>query len=483
MKGLEIAYNSLEAQEDICKGFIERHEGEGWQHVQTYCDAGLSGGNTERPALQRMLRDAREGKLDCVVVFKLDRLARNHRDFVNLLAEMGECGVDVASVTENFDCRGPLGQAIRHFLGVFAEMERSIIRERCRERAEAARMRGIYLGSRPPYGYWKVEGRLVVEHGQAEVVRRMFRLYAGGMGSVRLAVRLNGRGELRSGVGEGAPRPWNSRTVLHVLKNPVYMGCIRSGAEYYEGLHEALVSRALWQQVQNRLSEVAAEVRARMVRAQQVPYPLRGVLVCADCGRKMGCYHQKKQGRRYYVCNTRRKHGPGSCSSFSLNADKVEHLLLGLFRSVPERRRGRLLEQAAADNCGGTLEMRFGNVFQEILYHARDGVLTLRMYPGAEAELSLPPRVLPDGVEYQLPTDMHCKGERRTSRRNALRPSTRAICVANAMRMEELLCSGAFESPAAMARALGLSRSLIYDRLELLNLPPGDMEQLLLDGE
>lgn len=480
MKGLEIAYNSLEAQEDICKGFIERHEAEGWKHVQTYCDAGLSGGTTERPALQQMLQDARDGKLDCVVVFKLDRLARNHRDFVNLLADLGELRVDVASVTENFDCRGPLGRAIRHFLGVFAEMERSFIRERCRERAEAARMRGIFLGSRPPFGYRKEAGRLVVDDKQAETVRRMFRLYAGGMGSVQLAAELNRRGELRVGRGNEPPRPWNSRTVLHALRNPVYVGCIRgSGAELHPGLQRSLVGKGVWQQVQQRLAENAAVVRKRMTPAEiQVQYPLRGLLVCVGCGRRMGCYHQQRHGRRYYVCNTRRKHGPGSCASFSLNADKVEPLLLDLFRCIPERQRERL-EQAAGCTSQSCLAERLRRVFREVVYRATDGVLILRLIPRAEVELNLP--VTGCAGEYELPLRAPSPPGGRKLLRRGERPTPRAICLANALRIEELLGAGVFSSPADMARALGLSRSLIYDRLSLLNLPPAEIERVLFE--
>ena len=150
VKGLEQQYNSLDAQEDRCKTFIELHESDGWVHVQTFSDAGISGGTAQRPALNQMLDAARRKKFDMVIVFKLDRLARNQRDFLNMLDTLEKNGVEVASATEPFDSGSYLGRGMRNLLGVFAEMEREMIAERTREKAEACRRKGLYRPHRRP---------------------------------------------------------------------------------------------------------------------------------------------------------------------------------------------------------------------------------------------------------------------------------------------------------------------------------------------
>ena len=462
VKGIEISYNSLEAQEDICKGFIERREKDGWCHTSTYSDAGLSGKNTERPALQRMLADARDGRFDFLVVYKMDRLARNQLDFLKMLEELAGFGIEVVSVTENFDCTGPVGRAMRNLLGIFAQMEREIIRERCLERAEAARMKGLYLGGFPPFGYNKVEGKLVANHNQAALVRKAYRLYAGGMGTRQIADEMNRIGLLRTPTRKGVPAPlWTHEAVLKMLRNPVYKGYIRGAIQLYRGVHHGLVSEALWEAVQQRRYKLASKLKSRLHAIHHREYPLRGKLFCAHCGGRLLGKCNGKKAQRYYVCRTRHMKGKAVCDCPWLNADEAERCILSAWQQLPMAHtkvsEGESHQTSAWDD--------FSAVFTRVIY---DGTASSLICEGPK----IPSLNLPYfGCRYTIPEPPAPKSI----------PSKRAICMANALHLEKLLLSGVFHSPAALAKALHISRSLLYDRLALLNRSSAAIEAILFE--
>ncbi len=327
LKGLDQNYNSLEAQEDRCKSFIELHEGQGWEFVQTFSDAGISGGTTQRPGLKAMLEAARARKFEMVVVFKLDRLARNQRDFLNMLDSLSKNGVEVASATEPFDSSSYLGRAMRNLLGVFAEMEREMISERTREKAEAARRKGLFISGTPPLGYVRGEKKLLeIEPRGAALVKRIFRDYAGEGSTYSIAVELNQAGIPRVKRGGGS-RPWSPIDVQRILRNVLYAGFIAAGDELFPGQHKAIVARELWDKVQAKLDSASVEVRRRVKATRpRMVYPLTRLLRCGRCGKMMtGSYGMKGDKLyRYYTCTTRKKYGQAGCACPSLNADQIE---------------------------------------------------------------------------------------------------------------------------------------------------------------
>ena len=158
----------------MAKSFIHSHGAEGWTYLRTYSDAGLSGSNTNRPALQELLAAARRHEFEMLVVFKLDRLARNQRDFLNLLDELSNNGVEVASVSEPFDTSTYMVRAMRNLLGVFAEMEREMISERTKAKMEASKQQGFYIGGTVPFGYKRENNMLTIIPGEAAHVRWAF---------------------------------------------------------------------------------------------------------------------------------------------------------------------------------------------------------------------------------------------------------------------------------------------------------------------
>ncbi len=330
IKGLEQNYNSLEAQEDRCRDFIGLHEAQGWEFYKIYSDAGISGGTTERPGLQAMLTAAKAKKFDMVIVIKLDRLARNQRDFLNLLDMLSKNGVEVASVTEQFDSSSYMGRAMRNLLGVFAEMEREMIAERTREKMEASRRKGLYIAGKPPIGYVRGENKLLqIAPEGAAVVQRIYRDYHANGTTHSIAARLNKEGIMRP-TRSGKMGPWSHIDVGYILRNALYAGYIASGEDLYEGQHEAIVPRDLWKQVQDKLNIAAEKVKAKVSRKRpRMFHSLADLLHCGNCGSPMtGTYgiHDKKV-YRYYTCTKRRKYGKSRCACPYLNAEQIENFV------------------------------------------------------------------------------------------------------------------------------------------------------------
>lgn len=331
-KGLEQQYNSLEAQEDRCKSFIDIHEAQGWMYTATYSDAGISGGTTQRPALQRMIEDARKKKFDMVIVFKLDRLARNQRDFLNLLENLSKNGVEVASATEPFDSASYLGRAMRNLLGVFAEMEREMISERTREKIAASCRKGLYLVGKPPLGYVRVDSRLKIIPEEAAIVRFMFEEYAESQSCYAVADKLT-QNNIRRTRRDGSTEEWTAKTVHRVLRNVLYGGFVALGDERFPGQHEAIVKRPLWNQVQKILDAAGTMMkeRVRKKKRSKLHYPLLGLMRCGKCGKLMQGTYACKNGisYRYYTCRTRRALGEAACGCPHLNAEEMENFVRG----------------------------------------------------------------------------------------------------------------------------------------------------------
>src|SRR5271167_3750889 len=232
-EGLEQEFNSLAAQCEACEAFIRSQRNEGWVLARTrYDDGGFSGGNLERPALQHLIADIRAGRIDIVVVYKVDRLTRSLADFARLVELFDAEAVSFVSVTQQFNTTSSMGRLTLNVLLSFAQFEREVTGERIRDKIAASKQKGMWMGGLVPLGYDVVERRLVVNQSEAQTVREIFRRYLG-LGSVRLLMEdLNRRG-IRSKVrvaGNGKRSGGNSffRGALYaLLSNPIYIGEIR----------------------------------------------------------------------------------------------------------------------------------------------------------------------------------------------------------------------------------------------------------------
>lgn len=269
-EGLSQAFNSLDAQREAAEAYILSQREQGWAALpEHYDDGGFTGGNMDRPALRQLLADIDTSRIDCVIVYKVDRLSRSLLDFARILDTFEQGKVSFVSVTQQFNTSMSLGRLTLNILLSFAQFEREIIAERTRDKMAAARRKGKWVGGTPVLGYDVVPqgGRLVVNRPEAEQVRRIFELYrdSGCLDSVLQRLSQNGwttKGWMtKSGKLHGG-RPFNRNTLMALLGNVIYTGQIRHQGQVYPGEHEAIFDRELWNEVNQRLRETIPRVRS-----------------------------------------------------------------------------------------------------------------------------------------------------------------------------------------------------------------------------
>ncbi len=331
-EGLEQAFNSLDAQREACEAYIRSQKHAGWVAVRDlYDDGGLSGGTLERPALQRLLADIEAGRVQIVVVYKVDRLTRSLTDFVKIVEVFDTHSASFVSVTQAFNTTTSMGRLTLNMLLSFAQFEREVTGERIRDKIAASKAKGMWMGGLPPLGYDVADRKLVVNGPEADTVRRIFRRYAE-LGSVRLlGAELDAAGivsKRRAGAG-GTPtggKPISRGGLYLMLQNRLYRGEIVHKDKVYPGQHEAIVDTELWQVVQETL---AANRQARSLAVgAEAPSLLAGLIVDGD-GNRMTPTHANKRGRRYryYVSASLLDRGEVGRGTMRVPASDVEGLV------------------------------------------------------------------------------------------------------------------------------------------------------------
>src|SRR5262249_23878078 len=301
-EGLEQEFNSLAAQREACEAYIRSQQHEGWVMAKTYYDdGGFSGGNLERPALQRLLADVRAGRIDIVIVYKVDRLTRSLADFARLVEIFDGQSVSFVSVTQQFNTTSSMGRLTLNVLLSFAQFEREVTGERIRDKIAASKQKGLWMGGNPPLGYRVSERVLVIDPDEAETVRHIFALYRK-FGCVRRVKDATDRLGLRTkrrmtahGVDRGGS-PFSRGHLYRLLSNPIYTGRIAHKGHLYPGQHPALIDEETWTAVRNQLAANAAAHRRNPQAAE--PSLLAGLLVDAQ-GQRPTPSQAVKKGRRY----------------------------------------------------------------------------------------------------------------------------------------------------------------------------------------
>ncbi|MBA3520794.1 MAG: recombinase family protein [Rhizobiales bacterium] len=308
-EGLAQEFNSLDAQREACEAYILSQKHEGWAALpQMYDDGGFSGGTTERPALQRLIADIEAGKIDNVVVYKVDRLTRSLGDFAKIVEVFDRHRVSFVSITQSFNTTTSMGRLTLNMLLSFAQFEREVTGERIRDKIAASKQKGMWMGGLPPLGYAVQDRKLVVVADEAETVRHIYRRYAD-LGSVRAL-----KEELaRSGIvskrrvdrfgRESGGNPLARGALYLMLQNRIYRGEIVHKEQCYPGEHEAIVDEELWQEVQVLLTENRVE---RKTGGDAAGSSLLAGLLYDDAGERMTPSHANKKGTRYryYVSQT-----------------------------------------------------------------------------------------------------------------------------------------------------------------------------------
>ncbi|XHY15547.1 hypothetical protein SuNHUV7_03220 (plasmid) [Pseudoseohaeicola sp. NH-UV-7] len=317
-EGLDQDFNSLDAQAEACAAYIASQRHEGWVAGKTrYDDGGISGGTLDRPGLQRLLADIDAGYVQMVVVYKIDRLTRSLADFAKLVERLDTAGCSFVSVTQAFNTASSMGRLTLNVLLSFAQFEREVTAERIRDKIAASKKKGLWMGGVPPLGYDphpdpRTRG-LIVNAEDSETVRTIFALYDDLVCLNAVMRRANDLGlrsklhRFKSGRVQGG-NPFSRGQIYALLRNPIYIGKIRHKTQVWDGQHEPIVSEAIWERVQEKLSAASARPRGRKSAARQLGArpiaPLTGKLR-DETGDRLTPTHTQRHGRqiRYYVSN------------------------------------------------------------------------------------------------------------------------------------------------------------------------------------
>ena len=328
-EGLDQEFNSLDAQRVSCEAYIVSQAGEGWSCMKAhYDDGGFSGGNMERPGLRALHADIKMGKVDVVVVYKVDRLTRSLTDFARLVDLFDTHGVSFVSVTQQFNTTTSMGRLTLNVLLSFAQFEREVTAERIRDKIAASKKKGMWMGGLPPLGYDARDKKLVVNPGEAETVRTLFCQYLE-LGTVKELLEDSHRRGLvtkrrkRSDGKETGGQPFTRGHLYQLLNNPIYAGEVAHKSVTYPGQHDAIIEQETVDAVRRQLKGNAAT--RRLATNAKAPSLLTG-LVYDETGDRLCPTHAKKNGRRYrYYISKRLKHQTGSPDGgWRLSAKELE---------------------------------------------------------------------------------------------------------------------------------------------------------------
>lgn len=256
--GLDMEFNSLQNQEEACKAYILSQAFNGWEYYKTFSDGGISGGTMERPGLQALLEEIRARNIQVVVVYKVDRLSRSIFDFHKMMQEFTKYDCNFVSITQSFDTSNSMGKLTLNMLLSFAQFEREVSAERVRDKIAASKAKGLWMGGTIPLGYDIEDRHLVINEKEAEIVQKIFQKYLEIQNMQNVVLWLNGQGfYTKKWIAKHSKRahggePFQKSSIQRILTNPVYIGKITHYAQnkIYNGVHKGIISRELWDQVQ-----------------------------------------------------------------------------------------------------------------------------------------------------------------------------------------------------------------------------------------
>lgn len=496
-EGLEQDFNSLHAQREASEAFILSQKHEGWQAVKAeYDDGGYSGGNMNRPGLVRLMADIEAGKIDVVVVYKVDRLSRSLHDFAKMVEVFDRHGVSFVSVTQQFNTTTSMGRLTLNVLLSFAQFEREVTGERIRDKIAASKKKGMWMGGHPPLGYDRSEKKLVVNEAEAESLRSIFRLYLE-MGNVRLlhaelirrGIYNKGRvrdGELRDAV------PFSRSGLYQLLSNPIYLGKIRHKEQIYNGEHPAIIEQELWDAVQQQLLVNGPQLRERSrITDRSI---LAGKLF-DKAGEPLVPAHSEKRGRRYryYISKSLRNNlAADNSNGWRVPAFQIEQQVLEEVRRVLRNkvRLATLLEESEVEPQYILNHLAAAELAVKRLDLDQPLNLVAQLIDRIELKsdnIRLQIKLMPDGVPgATITTDLPMETKRRGVEMRMVvgeskgKPDPALIkAVARARLWFDELASGKVTSVADIVKREGLDQGYVSRLLKLAFLPPKIVESIV----
>ena len=405
-EGLDQAFNSLDAQREACAAFILSQAHEGWELVkEEYDDGGWSGGNMDRPALRQLLADVTAGKVDVIVVYKVDRLTRSLADFARIVEALDKAGASFVSVTQAFNTTNSMGRLTLNVLLSFAQFEREVTSERIRDKIAASKRKGMWMGGPVPLGY-KLEARkLVIEKADAATIRHIFQRYLEvrsinaladelAIAGIRSKIRPLKDGRVTGGVA------FTPGALAQLLKNPVFMGKVRHRKEVFDGEHEGIIEPPVWEAVQRSIETNRVE-RKLGVRAE-TPSLLTGMITDPD-GRPMTPMATNKSGRKHRYYATRTKPGEPKGTVWRVRAGEIDEVVIQYVDQALRRERLFGGDDPAVELSGQSISRQ-----REVLFELGTKVdlggdsLVLRLGSDAPRTIDVPARIVRKGRALKL---------------------------------------------------------------------------------
>jgi DNA invertase Pin-like site-specific DNA recombinase len=468
--GLELEFNSLDAQREACEAYIKSQASEGWKLLpKHYDDPAYSGGNLDRPALQQLLKDVEDGQIDVTVVYKIDRLTRSLADFAKLVEIFDAKSVSFVAVTQQFNTTTSMGRLTLNVLLSFAQFERELASERVRDKIAASRRKGKWTGGSVPLGYDSKDKRLVVNPAEAKMVRMIFERYLALKSLQKVVDELNAKRivtKKRSNSGRqpgGVPFTYGS--LAYLLKNRTYLGETGYDGSWFAGEHKPILDQNTFEKVQALMKD---NTIVRIGRRRRTGALLSG-LIFDDRGNRMSPSFTVKKGVRYpfYVSSALLRGKKAQVGSVRrVSATAIEQVIL---RAIRERLDGE-------DNAAILPHELIGRYVGRVAVETKRVVLT----PQGSEESVESPIVIPWIVEAgrNLATIDESGADRTTRSSNP--ELIHAIVGTHAWLAA--LENGTYNSVEALARAVGLHPKVIRSRIRLAFLAPALMQEFLNGG-
>lgn len=471
-EGLEQDFTSLDAQRESAESYIQSQKHAGWKTLPfQYNDGGFTGATMERPGLQRLLQDIQDHKVDCVVVYKVDRLSRSLLDFVKMLQFFEDHQITFVSVTQHFNTNTSMGRLTLNILLSFAQFEREMISERTKDKMGAARRKGRWVGGKPPLGYdvdYK-NRKLVINSREADLIRHIFDLYLEKKALLEVARILNEEGHKtkehnRSGKKFGGSSFSNGNIQL-ILNNHTYTGKVKYEDKIYPGEHTAIISEEIFSQVQELLKKNRRE--RNVSKNRKFEGLLSRLFRCTCCEASM-CHGYARKGQhkyRYYICLNAIKRGRKFCPTKSISAVPIENKCLELIRNL-------LRDERLNPGCWERLNTEqqiavMRELVEQIAYNGEKGklIIVLKSSP-AKHEFDLP--------IYELKSHMQKTTEMDFNREPPIR---RQLLLAH--QTQQMIDQGKTKDLKQVAEWSHINWSRLYQIMNLLYLAPQIQEDIV----
>jgi DNA invertase Pin-like site-specific DNA recombinase len=465
--GLELEFNSLDAQREACEAYIKSQASEGWMALpERYDDPAYSGGNLDRPGVQKLMKDIGAGRVDVVVVYKIDRLTRSLADFAKLVEVFDAKAVSFVAITQQFNTTTSMGRLTLNVLLSFAQFERELASERVRDKIAASRKKGKWTGGSVPLGYDTKDKRLVVNPNEAKTVRLIFERYLALKSFQKVIDELNAQGIVtkRRHVKErlAGSVPFTYGPLAYLLKNRTYLGETGHGGKWFSGEHEPIIDRSTFDAIQELLK---TNSEGRAGRRQQTGALLTG-LIYDDRGNRMSPSYSVKNRIRYpfYVSSSLLKGRKAQAGSIGrVSAAAIEQAILLSIRN-----------KIGGDPSFGDLTPPelVERTVERIVVHSERLTVTLRPDVSADyLEIPWSARSGANATEIESDTDACGKTDEALVQ-----------AVARAHVWLELLSTGKHDSIEATAAAAGVHPKVIRNRIRLAFLSPA-VTRAALAGE